>query len=231
MSSIGSVSSSSVSSYAGMSPARHQRPDPAKMAEDLFSQLDTSGKGYIEQSDLESALAGLSSSSSSQSSTSASEMFNQLDSDGDGKVTQDELSSSISKLAQTLDDQFNQSRVQGGMPPPPPPGNNDGFTQDELSSQLSEVGSSNSALASQLSNIINNFEAADTNQDGKVSFEEANAYDRANPTTSGNDSETSSSTDAQVFRQIMDLLRAYGTGEQSNQTAFDTIVSSISTSA
>ena len=233
MSSIGNVSSSIASSYTGMSPARPQRPDPSQMAKDLFSQLDTSGKGYVEQSDLESALSGLATTSSSQSAVSASEIFSQLDGDGDGKVTQDEMSSSISKLAQALDDQFNQSRVQGGRPPPPPPpGSNSGLSKDELSAQLSEVGSSDSAQASLLSKIVNNFDAADTNQDGKVSFQEATAYDRADPTSGSSEASASgSNTDAQVFRQIMDLLRAYGTGEQGNQTAFDAIVSSISTSA
>lgn len=142
MSSIGNVSSLIASSYSGIGSARHQRPDPAEMAEDLFSRLDTTGKGYIEQSDLESALSGLTTSSSSLSSASASEIFSQLDGDGDGKITQDEMSSGISKLAQALDDQFNQSRMQGGMPPPPPPprGGDSGFTKDELSSKLSEVG-------------------------------------------------------------------------------------------
>ena len=51
MSSIGNVSSLIASSYSGIGSARHQRPDPAEMAEDLFSRLDTTGKGYIEQSD------------------------------------------------------------------------------------------------------------------------------------------------------------------------------------
>ncbi len=234
MSSIGNVSSLIASSYSGIGSARHQRPDPAEMAEDLFSRLDTTGKGYIEQSDLESALSGLTTSSSSLSSASASEIFSQLDGDGDGKITQDEMSSGISKLAQALDDQFNQSRMQGGMPPPPPPprGGDSGFTKDELSSKLSEVGSSDPARANLLSNIVSNFDAADTDQDGKVTFQEAMAYDRANPSSGDVDTSTSSSnTEAQVFRQIMDLLRAYGASEQGNETAVDTLISSISTSA
>lgn len=72
---------------------------------------------------------------------------------------------------------------------------------------------------------MDNFDAADTNQDGgKVSFQEAIAYDKANPTTSTSSSGTSTTStssadsssttvasteksDAQVFRQLMDLLR------------------------
>jgi len=47
------------------------------------------GKGYIEKSDLESALGKVSQSgsTSSSSSTSADDMFSKMDSDGNGKVT------------------------------------------------------------------------------------------------------------------------------------------------
>ena len=90
MSSVSGISSSYTANYSDISATnRRQRPDPAKMAEDLFSKLDTSGKGYIQESDLESALSGLKSTSSTQS---ASDIFSQLDSDSDGKVTKDELS-------------------------------------------------------------------------------------------------------------------------------------------
>lgn len=43
--SISSVNSNSSVMMKGM-----PHPDPAKMAEDLFSKLDTTGKGYIEKS-------------------------------------------------------------------------------------------------------------------------------------------------------------------------------------
>ena len=240
MSSISSVGSSLASSYTVNSAAsRPQRPDPAQMAEDLFSKLDTSGKGYIEQSDLESALSGLTNSTSSQQGASASQIFGQLDGDGDGKVTQGEMSSSFTQLAQALDDQFNQSRMQGGMPPPPPPpGGDTGLAKDELSSQLSAIGDSDSAQSSLMSDIVNNFDAADTNQDGKVSFQEATAYDQASSTSAGTSSSAggvasadSSKTDAQIFRQIVDLLRSYGNGDGSEQSGLSAAASLISTSA
>jgi len=56
MSSIGSINSSMMS---GM--MRMQRPDPSKMTDSLFSKLDTSGKGYLEKSDLQSAFSNISS--------------------------------------------------------------------------------------------------------------------------------------------------------------------------
>jgi len=214
------------------------------MAEDLFSKLDTTGKGYIEQSDLTSALSSTSSSGSSTASTDTSELFSQLDSNGDGKVTQDELTTSLQKLTESLDNEFNRMRMQGGMPPPPPAGQNDtGFTQEELTNKLSEIGSSDSKTSNLMSKVLENFQAADTNQDGKVSFQEAIAYDKANPTTSTSSSGTSTTStsstdsgsttvasseksDAQVFRQLMDLLRTYGNGSDSTTNPLGMLVTS-----
>lgn len=235
MSSVSGISSSYASSYSDISATnRRQRPDPTKMAEDLFTKLDTSGKGYIQASDLESALSGLATTSSTQS---ASDIFSQLDSDSDGKVTKDELSTSIKKMAEELDSQFNQMRMQGGMPPPPPSGTQEsdsGFTKDELTSQLSEIGSSDSARTSLITKVVKNFDKADTNSDGKVSFQEAVAYDQSTKTSSSTDSSSASSdsgaattakTDAQVFRQLMELLRTYGSDGQSDQNALSTLLS------
>lgn len=244
MSSVSGISTSSIASlYSEQTSQRRQKPDASTMAEDLFAKLDTSGKGYIEQSDLTSALSSTS-STSTEGTASASEIFSQLDSDGDGKVTQDELKTSIQKLAESLDSQFDQMRMQGGMqPPPPPPSESDaGFTEEELTDQLAEIGSTDSARSSLISNVVNNFDAADTNEDGKVSFQEAIAYDKANPTsssssttdsTSSTDSATSTTsvassdkTDAQVFRQLMELLRTYGDADDSTKNLLSTLVTS-----
>lgn len=61
-------------------------------ASKLFSQLDTKNQGYIEQSDLASALNKVASSSAN-----VEELFNQLDGDSNGKVTQSEMSTSLAK--------------------------------------------------------------------------------------------------------------------------------------
>ena len=145
-------------------------------------------------------------------------------------------------MAEELDNQFNQMRMQGGMPPPPPSGaqgSDSGFTKDELTSQLSEIGSSDSARSSLISKVVENFDKADTNSDGKVSFQEAMAYDQSTKTStsststhSSSDSTSSSSTasssaktDAQVFRQLMELLRTYGNDGQSDQSALSSLLS------
>jgi len=183
MSSISSVGSSAAQ-YAGVSS--HRRPDPSKMVEDIFSKLDTKGQGYLEKSDLESALSGL----GSDSSASVDDVFSTLDGNGDGKVTKDEMSFTLQKLADELDSQFNASRMsaaQSGMRPPPPPAEgkeDEGYTQDELSSIASSTDDSN--LSELMSNLAANFDAADANGDGKVTRDEAMAYqDSANAAGSG----------------------------------------------
>ena len=237
MTSISGISNSSAM-MQGMSGMRAmQRPDPAQMAENLFTQLDTSGQGYLQKADLQSALDKLSSSASSTSdSSNVDELFASLDADSDGKVTKNEFTDGLKKLQDSLEQQFQDGRMQmamqadgmngmGGMPPPPPAqgGNDEGFTKDELSSQLKETGSSDSSRSSLISSIVQNFDKADTNSDGKVSFQEAMAYQQSSTSSStsqqsaasSEDSTTASSassagnSEAKVMMQIMKLMHAY----------------------
>lgn len=210
------------------------------MASQLFSRLDTSSKGYLEKSDLASAFSKISSGSSSDSSVD--DMFSALDSDSDGKVTESEFSTTLAKLQEELQSNFQQSQHMhggpggpggaGGMPPPPPPEGDSGFTQDELQSQLDEIGSSDSERSSLISKIVDNFEAADTDGDGKVNFQEAMAYDQSSSsttstaststsststTTAATDSTSSSSSasEKRLLQQIMQLMQAYGRPDDS----------------
>lgn len=238
MTSISGISNSSAM-MQGMSGMRAmQRPDPAQMAENLFTQLDTSGQGYLQKADLQSALDKLSSSASSTSDSSSNvdELFASLDADSDGKVTKNEFTDGLKKLQDSLEQQFQDGRMQtamqadgmngmGGMPPPPPAqgGNDEGFTKDELSSQLKETGSSDSSRSSLISSVVQNFDKADTNSDGKVSFQEAMAYQQSSTSSStsqqsaatSEDSTTASSassagnSEAKVMMQIMKLMHAY----------------------
>ncbi len=203
----------------------------------LFSKIDTSNKGYIEKDDLVSAFSSL----TSTSDTSASDVFSQFDSDSDGKVTESEFSSTLQQLAETLNSQYDQSRMQGAMPPPPPPPADDaGFTEDELTSQLEEIGDTDSARSSLISSIVENFDAADTDGDGKVSHTEAMSYAEANdiatPTSGHNASEDTSQSgstsvsDTQIYQQIMELMRAYGS-QNTEQSFLSSLTSAISTSA
>ncbi len=235
-----SSSISSVGGYAStmMGMIRPQRPDSSKLAEDLFSQIDTTGKGYIEKADLESAFQQVTSASGS---ASADELFSSLDSDGDGKVTQDEMTSGLKSLMDTLDSQFQSMRMSeamggmGGMPPPPPPGNDTGFTQEELEAQLEEIGDTDSKRSALISDIVDNFEAADADGDGKVTFQEAMAYEQStassSTTASSGDSATTAAgtssggtSEAQLMLQIMKLAQAYGLFGQSDESSGVSVV-------
>jgi Ca2+-binding EF-hand superfamily protein len=165
-----------------------QRPSPEEAALKLFAELDTSGQGYIELSDLELAFQQVSSVSSSSSvetdGSDLEELFSQIDSDGDGKVTEEELTDSLTKLDQQMSDLFAQMRMGEAMssmpPPPPPPENDEGFTEEELTAQLEEIGDSDSERSTMIQSILNNFAEADSDGDGKVNMEEAMAYGEAN---------------------------------------------------
>lgn len=210
-----------------------QRPSPAKMAESLFSKLDLSGKGYIEKGELESALNQIAGSGSAgagaKNGASADEIFQKLDGNSDGKITKNEMASGIETLAASLNSQFNQMRMdgslnggQGGMPPPGgmPPGGGPDLTKAQLTSLSSTLASTDSQRASQMSNIAQNFEAADANSDGKVSFQEAQTYDQTHQNTAsssnGEVKNASSNSDARILKQMFDLLQAYGNSNSSS---------------
>ena len=149
------------------------------------------------------------------------------------------MSSSIQKLADALDSQAFSSRMGGaheaaGMPPPPPPEDDAGFTQDQLSSQLSEIGSTDSERSDLISKIVSNFDKADANGDGKVSMQEAMAYDQSSQSSSTSSSSTtdtsaasttsSSQSDAALMHKLMELARAYGPGSDAfNSTSSLTV--------
>ena len=215
-----------------------------QMMSQLFSRLDSKNQGYLEKSDLASAFSKIAAQSGDSSSTSVDDVFAALDTDSDGKVTKSEFSDTLSKLQEELDSQFAQMRMQGGGGhggpqgmgggmPPPPPQNDSGFSKDELQSQLDEIGSSDSEQASLISNIVNNFDKADTDGDGKVSFTEAMAYDQSSQSTAASSTmdstatanssssamSTASNDDAAILRKIMELMHAYGTSSQDNQAS------------
>lgn len=240
MSSIGSISSSV--SYSGYADSlRRQAPDPSKIADTIFSKLDSKGQGYLEVSDLQSALTNLSGSGSSTTISTdanqpdASDLFKKLDGNGDGKLTKSEFSDGLKALAQQFESQFNASRtsyadgVQGGQRPPgPPPGaENGGLNKSQLSGLASQVGQSDSKAGSDLNSVAQNFDAADTNQDGKVSLQETLAYldkqaeaKSANSVSGTETSDINSSNesasvsgktnnDSAIFKQVLQLLQAY----------------------
>jgi Ca2+-binding EF-hand superfamily protein len=94
------------SSAGGMSGT--QRPDTSKMVDNLFSKLDTKGRGYIEKSDFQGAFDKVASKSAS-----ADDVFKALDGNDDGKITKQEMSDSVTKLADQLVSQLQSMRMSG----------------------------------------------------------------------------------------------------------------------
>jgi Ca2+-binding EF-hand superfamily protein len=196
----------------------------SQLASNLFNKLDTQNKGYLEKSNFQSALS--SATSSSDSTTEVDDVFEQLDSNGDGKVTETEVSSVLANILNKNQNSTGMGQGPGGPggpggPPPPPQGEDTGFTKEELSSQLKEIGSSDDKRSSLISNVVNNFEAADANEDGKVTAAEAMAYDQKNSVEASSSAQSSAktSTDAtnpnnqanndEIVQQVMKIISAY----------------------
>jgi len=208
----------------------------SQMASQLFSRLDTKSQGYIEKSDLASAFSQIS-TKAEESTTSVDDVFSALDGNSDGKVTKDEFASVLAQLQEQMDSQRMQGGAQGagGMPPPPPPGDDAGFTKDELTSQIESADSSDTQRTELLNKIVENFEAADSDGDGKVSFTEAMAYDESTKTATTDSSSTSGSTsstttaarnnDDQIMFKIMQLMHAYGSGQDQEQSGLASLLS------
>jgi Ca2+-binding EF-hand superfamily protein len=206
-SAIGGAGGCSSAMMGGMNGM--QRPDPSKMADKLFSKLDTKGQGFIEKSDLQSAFDQVSSKGSSGNTPSVDDVFKALDGDGDGKVTKQEMSDSVKKLAEQLDGQFQSMRMRG---------KEGGMSKSDISSMAESAAGSASQT---LNTLAQNFDAADTNQDGKISAQEAMAYRASNETASP--SSDAQSSDARVMARIMDLMRSYGAFGQDDQNSGSTI--------
>jgi Ca2+-binding EF-hand superfamily protein len=218
-----------------------RKPDPEEAVQRLFEQLDSTGQGYIEKSDLVSAMEKVSSVSQASNldtdESDLNELFSQIDTDGDGKVTKEELTNSFVQLDEQINNLFSQMRMNetmGGMQPPPPPppeggeGKTDaGFSAEELTAQLEEIGDSDNQRSTLIENILANFDEADTNGDGRVNLEEAMAFDQ-NSTGSANESEdlantSTNSLDEKVMLQIVRLMQAYNLGGGAEDDALSTL--------
>lgn len=203
----GGCSSAMMGGMSGM-----QRLDPSKMADKLFSKLDTKGQGYIEKSDLQSVFDQISAKGASGNKPRVDDVFQTLDVDGDGKVTKQQMSDSIQKLANQLDSQFQDMRMRGKS------GGMDGMSESDIRSMAD---STTGGASQTLSALAKNFDAADTNQDGKISAKEAMAFPASNETKSS--SSEAQSGDVGVLARIMELAASYGTFTQDEQTSSGTI--------
>lgn len=206
---------SSTSSWQPRTPPSQEQLKT--QASDLFAKLDSSAKGYLDASDFSKALQSVQQDTSDSQS---SEWFSQLDADADGKLTSDEFSSGVSEQL------YNARGMMGagapppggmqGMQPPPPPEEDSGKTVDELTEMLDKVKDSDANLATDLQSIIDQFDQADADQDGKVTRDEAIAFKESQQTSSSESGDNSSSSNTlsasqmQLQHTLMQLMKSYG---------------------
>jgi len=202
-------------------------------ADQLFAQIDTNKDGKITKSELSDAVskvadqlnaqydqsrvangggqppaggapASTGSTSTSTSSTSTSTYIAAADTNGDGTVSADEAAAYAKLQASGAATSGSQSA--------------DGLTKDQLSSELQAAGSSGSKHAAVLSKLVDNFDKADTNGDGKLTRDEAKSYLKSAHSqqaggASGNGASspagTSSSDAASALANALQVLKAY----------------------
>ena len=186
------------------------RSSSSDFAEALLTSMDSDSSGSVDSAEFSSAALALSISDESAISSA----FSSLDSDGDGTISQEELSASLSQSS---------GMVAGSMPPPPPPppssseSEDTGYTQEELTAMAEDVGSSDSNLASLLESVIENFDEADANEDGKVSSAEAQAYKESTKADSIGTEDVASSSNEED--SLMSALLAQIVSCYSSQTS------------
>lgn len=89
-------------------------------------------------------------------------------------------------------------------------------------SDITSIADSTTGSASEmLSNLSQNFDTADTNQDGKISAQEAMTFQASNQATSS--SSDAQSNDAGVMARIMELAASYGAFSQDGQSSTSTL--------
>lgn len=196
----------------------------------IFSKLDTSSQGTIDAATLSKALSG---SNDDQNSGEVSDLISNMDSDGDSKISKSELSQGIENLFNQLKSVSQQSGGVKDMPPPPPGGaggpppprgsddeEDTGLTQDQMKEIVAST--DDSKLSELLNNVASNFEAADTSGDGKVTREEAMAYQQQSQQNDSTTSTTGNSMQNYAIDQIAKLIKSYGLENVSSSSSLTT---------
>lgn len=217
-----SVVGSSAASAMQSAAMQRKRPEAAEVAAQVFAQLDVAGKGYVDSDDLTAALG------SSGDSASARSLFDTMDGDSDGKVTENELATLLQKVADQFEDSFGAARVgqaMGSRPPPPPGGGGDkGMTAEELGAVAGDAEASGSAQAGDLAALVESFDEADTDEDGKVSVQEAMAFRESSASAASADEDSSASRtaasdeagrDERMLARVLDMLSKYTADSES----------------
>lgn len=171
----------------------------------LFGKLDSENKGYLEQSDFSSLLTGL---QNDDASTKSQELFSALDSDGDGQLTSTEFSDNFSSLLYS---------AQGTIGKRPAPPEDSGLSKDELTAMLQGVEQEEQKSTAGLQSLLDNFDSADSDGDGKVTMQEARSFRESQRTDSSSltgqvstSSDSNESISKLLSRTMQQLMETYG---------------------
>lgn len=216
---VSSISSSS--SYNVAPVVRHPKPDPAKLATSMFSALDTKGQGFIEKSDLSTALQNLSQSSGQPQTLDADAAFSQLDTNADGKITPQEFADDLKAMLANMQSQgmpadgvHHDRGHDHGMPPSADAANGAGLSKDFLTNAVSSATDARSK--SELDDLIANFDAIDSDHDNKISAKEVMSYKQAQMSaqaaqgSDGTQKTAAEEADLKLLRIIMKIASTYG---------------------
>lgn len=217
---INSSSLYGVSAYSsyGSSNTASSNDISAKFAQALLSTMDVDSSGGVDSAEFSKAALELSSISDESAITEA---FNGLDTDENGAISLDELSSAFESMASA------GVMGMGGKPPPPPPPpaqsedeEDTGYTVGELTTLASETSSTDSALSSLFETLATNFEAADANNDGRVTASEAMAYQESSKQESMGVSEKKGEEDL-MKGLLAQIISSYGNQNSTTQSVLN----------
>ena len=111
------------------------------------------------------------------------------------------------------------------------------FTKDQLTSMASSLAATDPARAADMTKLANNFSQADTNGDGKLSAQEAMAFDQANSSSSSTSNASAYQTTSKIEADIQNLIQeltsstsSSGTTSTSNSGTTSSALSDLQTS-
>lgn len=184
-----------------------------------YDPADTNKDGTV--SATEALAYALSNSSSTSSSSDASTSSSSTDTTASNTDIANALASMMQNVLQPGQAEGHHGHHGGGK-------KDEGLTADQMTEIASKTDDSD--LASLMKTLASNFEAADANGDGKVTHDEAMAYQEQNQATgatttaSTSSSSSASALDENVVKQIMQLVQTYsGQSSSKAQSSLGTV--------
>ena len=190
--------------------------------------------------------AGGSDDGGTDSSSATSTYSAAADTNGDGTVSAEEaaayaqLQAAGSATASLSGSSTSSTTVSASTGTGTATGASAGLSKDQLTDRLNALDGSDSRHAGALKKLVDNFDKADTNGDGKLSRSESRAYlkstreagkGQAGGTGSTDGADSAGRGPADALARALDLLKAYVNNSQDTQSTSSSASSTISTQA